>query len=371
MHIKRFENYNFQRNCLIFFDAFERETESHLRDYFLEYLMELTEFLRLKNLTVFCLPIYNQSFGKDHTHYESSLSYLFDYFKKKYNTEILSELSSIEEKNNKRNVFLLHPSLANLQILFSLNLDGFIIDSYKFFIESQKDSFFNKIDKNKITLSSQVYETIQILEQILSNKTKPKLCILGGNQIQESIQFLSNTVKYFQNLLLGGSIGITALKANAVDVGNSPYSSEELSDMFQIMNKAEFEECEVNLPIDHLVTEKIVNTAKLKTSPKEISSPFIAVDIGSKTIQNFENKIKETNLVLMHGPLGVLELEKAQGGTLQILKTIHKLQKPKIISGISLCDFAIKNKIHGKFVPDFEFTKQFFNPNSKLFKFLN
>lgn len=364
MPLQRFENYNFQQNCLIFFDLYEDKNENLLLENSLKNLVELIDFLKLKNLTIYCLPVTKNSKKEE-------LNNLVKNFLKEYSVEILTEFEQLESNWNKKNVFIIHPSIFNSQKFFSLHFDGFIIDSFQFFINFLQDSHYSKLNKEKITLSTNTYETIQILQQISMNTLKPKLLILGGNQIQNTIEFLHSTVKYFQSLLFGGSIGITALKANGLQVGNSPYSSEFLSEMFQIMNKAEFEECEVFLPVDHMVTDKLSNNAKIKTSPKEIPTQMIAVDIGQKTIQLFEEQIKESNLIFMHGPLGILEIEKAQNGTLQILKTIHKHQKPTILSGTSLCSLALKNKINSKYIPDFEFIKLYFSPNSKLAKLFN
>lgn len=364
MPLRRFENYNFQNNCLIFFDLYSNSNDNFLLENSLENLFELINFLKLKNLAIYCLPI------SKNPNYES-FNKLIEIIQKKHSVEFLTEFEQLESNWNKKNVFIIHPSIFNSQKFLSLNFDGFIIDSFEFFIKFLENSHYSKLNNEKITLSVNLFESIQILQQILSNTTKRKLAILGGNQIQNTIDFLYYTVKYFQNLLLGGGIGITALKANGLQVGNSPYSSEYLSEIFQIMNKAEFEECEVFLPIDHIVTDKLSNDAKIKTSPKEISKQMIAIDIGQKTIQLFEEQIKESNLIFMHAPLGILELEKAQNGTLQILKTIHKCQKPTILSGTSLCSFALKNKISSKYIPDFEFIKLYFSANSKLAKLFN
>lgn len=368
MHFKRLENINFKNNSILFFDLPTNQSENYLLELSLQKLKEIIDFLLLKNITIFCIPIHNQTFSHPDDFSETYFLSIAESLKKSYNTEIINEEASLKKTWSPDTVYLIYPSLVNLQLLYFLNFEGYIVDSYKFFLYSPQDSLFSKLEKSKLILSSRLYETIQILQQISTNKMKPKTCIMGGNQVQESIEFLSHSVKYFQRLLLGGNLGITALKANAIQIGNSPYSSEYLSSIFQMMNKAEFEECEVELPRDHIVTEKISNSAKFKTSSKEISSYLIAVDIGSKTIQTFEEKIKDSQIILMHGPLGIIELEKAQNGTLQILKLLYKLQKPTIVSGNTLCNFAVKHKINSNFIPDFEFIRQFLIPNSKMNK---
>ncbi len=368
MYFKRIENFHFKNNSIILFDVPDNQNENELLEYTLQNLKDMIDFLLLKKITVFCAPVYTKSFTKTSDFSEAYFQFIFESLKHIYPIKVLNEVGSIKENFDYQSIYLVHPSLVNLQILSSMDFDSYVINSYHFLLYSPKDSFFSRLDKSKIILSSQIYEAIQILQQISSNKIKPKTCIMGGNQIKESIEFLNYTVKYFQNLLLGGSLGITALKANAIQVGNSPYSSEDLSPMFQVMSKAEFEECDVELPRDHIVTDKISNSSKFKTSPKEFSSSLISVDIGSKTIQAFEEIIKDSQILLMHGPLGIIELEKAQNGTLQILKILHKLQKPVLLSGAALCNFALKYKIHLNLIPDFEFIKQFLIPNSKLVK---
>ncbi len=367
MNLPRIENIAFFQNCLIFFDIPNNPEEKNLMDYYMSSLHYILEFLKLKQISIFCLPIQKNSISKEY------LEEIGKYLSKFFHTVIVDQIEIIHElKNKKDSIFLIHPKFFSFQWhdLSQLSFDHFIIHSYKFFYLFKKDSNFNKIDKNKFCISSEIAESFRLLENISSSQGKPKIGIFGGNQIEKTIKFLDLTVKKFQYILLGGSIGVTALKSMGVQIGSSPYEKDQLSQIFQIMNKANFEECKVELPLDHIVSESISIKAKTKISPREISNNYIAIDIGPKTISLYEQIIKQSNFVLFHSPTGIIELEKAQKGTWELLKIIQKQKKDCIITGNQLCNFVIEKNISLKIIPDFDFIYYFLNQNLSFLKAL-
>ncbi|GIX42623.1 MAG: hypothetical protein KatS3mg129_2356 [Leptospiraceae bacterium] len=370
MNLERIENISFNQNCLIFFDIPSFSNEENLLNFYISQLLEIIEFLKLKNISIHCVPVYVKN---EHISQEIEKDYLEqikNIISEHFSTILIERIDKLKEKKNDlNNIILLHPSLFSFDwnLLLQIHYEHFIINSYKFFSYFKKNSDFNKIDKEKFCISSEIYDSIELLNQFSKATLKPKTGIFGGTRINQTINFLDKNVKYFQYLLFGGGIGITALKANGVNVGNSPYHKEELSNVFQIINKANFEECEVELPVDHIITEKISSKAKTKTSSREIQNPFIAIDIGPKTIQLYEQIIKQSNFILFHAPLGIIELEKGKKGTLELLKTLQKNKKSIIISGNKLCDFALENKISLKMIPDFEFIINYLDQNLDFF----
>jgi hypothetical protein len=369
MDLKRIENVSFNQNCLIFFDIPSQSSELNLLKFFIERLIETIEFLKLKNISIHCVPIFvkeNQiSKEIDDEFFQLIEKELSQYIPTK-STDSIAQTQNL--KNEKQNVVLLHPKLFSFDwnSINSIQYENFVINSYKFFdyFEASK----TKINKSQFCISSEIAESMELLDQLSKATLKPKVGIFGGTQIQSTLEFLDKKVKLFQNIILSGSIGITALKANGLNVGNSPYSKEEISNLFQIINKANFEECEVELPVDHIVVEKISPKSSSKISPREISNPFIAIDIGPKSIQKYEQILKQANFILFHAPVGLIELEKGRKGTLELLKIIQKNKKTSIITGNKLCDFCLENKISLKLIPDFEFILNYLNQSSGFFK---
>ena len=367
MKLQRIENVSFNKNCLIFFDIPSQSNELNLLKFSIERLIETIEFLKLKNISIHCVPI----FVKENQISKEIEEEFFQLIEKELSQYIpIKSTDNIVQaqnlKNEKESVVLLHPKLFSFDwhSINSIQYENFVINSYRFF-----DYFeASKAKDKQFCISSEIAESMELLDQLSKATLKPKVGIFGGTQIHSTIEFLDKKVKLFQNIFLGGSIGITAIKANGLNVGNSPYSKEEISNLFQIINKANFEECEVELPIDHIVVEKISPKSNTKVSPREISNPFVAIDIGPKSIQKYEQILKQANFILFHAPVGLIELEKGKKGTLELLKMIQKNKKPSIITGNKLCDFCLENKISLKLIPDFQFILNYLNQNSSFFK---
>jgi len=239
MNLKRIENVSFNQNCLIFFDIPSQSSELNLLKFFIERLIETIEFLKLKNISIHCVPIFvkeNQiSKEIDDEFFQLVVKELSQYIPTK-STDNIPQTQNL--KNEKQNVVLLHPKLFSFDwhSINSIQYENFIINSYKFFdyFEASKA----KINKSQFCISSEIAESMELLDQLSKATLKPKVGIFGGTQIQSTLEFLDKKVKLFQNIILSGSIGITALKANGLNVGNSPYSKEEISNLFQIINKA-------------------------------------------------------------------------------------------------------------------------------------
>lgn len=364
MNLERIENISFQNNVLIFFDV-----EKELFNYQILQLSNLIEFLKLKKLSIHCIPVHYSSNSND----EDFINNIYQNISKYFPTKLLENTKEIQEnKTNKNEVILLHPKLFFFKWnhIASINYDNYVIHSFNFITSFKQDAHFKNIEIKRFCMSFYVNEVIELLTQLQNAKAKPKVGIFGGIQIKKIIEFLDKNVKNFQFILFGGSIGITALKANGLNIGNSTYHRDEISPLFQIIHKANFEECSVELPVDHIIAEQISPKAKTKLSSREIQPPYVAIDIGSKTIQLYEQIIKQANLILFHAPLGIIELEKGNKGTLELLKIIQKLKKPTIISGVELCNFAINHiqvNTEIKIVPYFDFIIRYLNQNINFF----
>ncbi len=361
MIFQRVENQNLNQNILILFDYYE---EPIFFDYFINQLIELIEFLKLKKITIHCVPIFQNSSENQKDNFPEALQ---EKFEKYISTIWLKSIEDIKNHlNHKEEIGIINPNLLNNTNFIKL-YENFVIDSYSFFTKKD-NTIINQMEKNSISISKKIYDSFTILEQIINPIKKPKIAILGGTKITETIQFIDKNVKHFQYMCLGGTIGITALKANGLQVGNSIYDKSEISNIFQVMNKANYEECEVALPIDHIITDKISQKAKTKASLKEIHSEMIAIDIGTKTIDAYEEITSKASTVFFHGPMGVIELEKAQKGTYSLLKLIQKQKKSAIICGHSLCEYTIKNSMGLRIIPDFEFVLNYMNHKFTNFK---
>ncbi len=131
------------------------------------------------------------------------------------------------------------------------------------------------------------------------------------------------------NLIIGGVLANTFLKSKGVDIKNSKFDEESLKSAKEFANNEK-----ILLPIDSVIANKFDGNAESKeTDINGIVDDWIIMDIGSKTIQAYKEKLKDAKTVLWAGPLGVFEFDKFSRGTREIAEFIASLNAVTIIGG--------------------------------------
>ncbi|MBW7858871.1 MAG: phosphoglycerate kinase [Leptonema sp. (in: Bacteria)] len=191
-----------------------------------------------------------------------------------------------------------------------------------------------------------LFERIDAVTDLQLGKPSPVGYIMGGQDIASTIAVLRKNLSHIDTIMVGGIIGNTILKGNALQMGSSVIDRTKQSEAFQIVERARLEECYVELPIDHVVSDRIsANKAKVKSAGREVAEGFMAVDLGNKTLSNYEKLIKKMQAVYMHGPVGASEVADFQAGTIRLLKVLSKHSGRVIIAGEELCLIAVQNKL--------------------------
>lgn len=191
-----------------------------------------------------------------------------------------------------------------------------------------------------------LFERIDAVTDLQLGKPSPVGYIMGGQDLVSTIAVLRKNLSRIDTIMVGGIIGNTILKGNALQMGSSVIDRSRQSEAFQIVERARLEECHVELPVDHIVSDRIsANKAKVKSAGREVAEGFMAVDIGNKTLSNYEKLIKKMQAVYMHGPVGASEVTDFQAGTIRLLKVLSKHSGRVILSGEELCLIAVQNKL--------------------------
>lgn len=179
-----------------------------------------------------------------------------------------------------------------------------------------------------------MYREIEVLNQILTKPDKPFVAIIGGAKVSSKIKILSNLMGKVDSMLIGGGMAYTFLKSRAVPIGSSLYEKDYETQAYQIMDKAAYHNTEFQLPIDHIIADNFNEKAKTKTVDKMgIIDGWMGMDIGPKTISNFEKVIKNAGTVFWNGPMGVFEMDKFANGTIQIAKILSKCDAKTVVGG--------------------------------------
>jgi phosphoglycerate kinase len=157
---------------------------------------------------------------------------------------------------------------------------------------------------------------IEVLGKALSNPERPFTAIIGGAKVKDKIGVIDNLLEKVDNLIIGGGLAYTFVKAQGHEVGKSLLEEDKIDLAKQFMKKAEEKGVKFYMPVDVVVADDFSNDANTQVvSIDSIPADWEALDIGPKTREQFQDVIKNSKLVIWNGPMGVFELEAFANGT--------------------------------------------------------
>ena len=174
---------------------------------------------------------------------------------------------------------------------------------------------------------------IKNINKILYKKSKPFTAILGGSKVSDKILLIEKLMSYVDNIIIGGAMSNTFIKANNGKIGNSIYESNKIKLVKKILEKSVKMNVKIYLPVDFLTSKSIDVNSKTKFFKSgETEKEWINVDIGPNSIKKFDEIIMQSKKILWNGPMGVYEIDKYSAGTNHIANSISNSTKNGSIS---------------------------------------
>ncbi|WP_261810189.1 phosphoglycerate kinase [Levilactobacillus humaensis] len=164
----------------------------------------------------------------------------------------------------------------------------------------------------------------------VDNPEHPFVAILGGAKVSDKIGVIDNLLAKADKILIGGGMTYTFYAAKGMKIGNSLVESDKIDLAKEILDKAGDK---LVLPVDSIVAEKFDNDVAHKTVEGDIPDGYMALDIGPKSVAEFEDVLKDAKTVVWNGPMGVFEMSNYAEGTLEIGKFLGTLKDAKTIVG--------------------------------------
>jgi len=150
---------------------------------------------------------------------------------------------------------------------------------------------------------------IEMLEKSLKNSEPPMMSIIGGSKVSSKLSLLGSLVEKMQFLAIGGGMANTFLAAQGRNIGASFYEKNMIEEAKEILEKAKSSNCDIILPIDAVVANKLEFGVESKTVElKDIEKENMILDVGEKTVELISNAIINSKTLLWNGPLGVFEI---------------------------------------------------------------
>ena len=153
-------------------------------------------------------------------------------------------------------------------------------------------------------------------EKVLHKAEKPFVAIIGGAKVSDKILIIENLLERATDIIIGGGMAYTFMKAQGGKIGNSLCEEDRLQTALDILKKAEAKDVCIHLPSDSVIADKFAADAQTSAAPSNnIPEGWMGLDIGANACDQFSNVIKKSKTILWNGPMGVFEMPKFQHGT--------------------------------------------------------
>jgi phosphoglycerate kinase len=164
---------------------------------------------------------------------------------------------------------------------------------------------------------------IKAVDKVLNSSEKPLTAIVGGAKVSSKITIIERLLDKVDNLIVGGGMAYTFVKAQGGSVGNSLIEDDYIEVAKTIMTKAKDKGVNLYIPVDTIIADQFSNDANRKeVAITEIPSGWMGLDTGSQTSKDVAEIITNSKLILWNGPMGVFEMENFQQGTVDVANSI-------------------------------------------------
>ena len=164
---------------------------------------------------------------------------------------------------------------------------------------------------------------IKAIDNVLKNAQHPFTAIIGGSKVSSKLAVLENMLEKVDNLIIGGGMSYTFVKACGGKIGNSLHEDDLMPQALEILAKAKEKGVNIYLSEDTVIADSFANDANHKTvDSKDIPDGWEGMDVGDKSLKNWEKVILDSKTLLWNGPVGVFEMPTFAKGTLKIAELL-------------------------------------------------
>ena len=164
---------------------------------------------------------------------------------------------------------------------------------------------------------------IKAIDNVLKNAQHPFTAIIGGSKVSSKLAVLENMLDKVDNLIIGGGMGYTFIKAQGGKIGNSLHEDELMPQALEILAKAKEKGVNIYLSTETVVADSFSNDANTKCVPSnDIPEGWEGMDAAGASLATWKKVILGSKTILWNGPVGVFEMPTFAKGTLQIAEDL-------------------------------------------------
>ena len=171
-------------------------------------------------------------------------------------------------------------------------------------------------------------DEVKSIDRVLNGNASPVTAIIGGSKVSSKIAILENLMNAVDNIIIGGGMAFTFIKAQQGKVGSSLVEDDKLDLALELMEMARNKNVNLYLPTDAIIADAFAADANSKEcSIANIPAGWMGLDIGVKSREHFATIIAQSKTVLWNGPMGVFEMEAFAGGTIAVANALVEATK--------------------------------------------
>ena len=164
---------------------------------------------------------------------------------------------------------------------------------------------------------------IDSVGKVLGNPQRPLTAIIGGSKVSSKIEVLENLIAKCDEVVIGGGMAFTFIKAQGGQVGTSLVEDDQLETAKAILASAMDKGVQLHLPTDAVVADAFAENANTDVcAANAIPDGWMGLDIGPETSKAFATVVKRSRTILWNGPMGVFEMKPFQKGTIAIAEAV-------------------------------------------------
>jgi phosphoglycerate kinase len=171
-------------------------------------------------------------------------------------------------------------------------------------------------------------DEVKSIDRVLNGNASPVTAIIGGSKVSSKIAILENLMNAVDNIIIGGGMAFTFIKAQQGKVGSSLVEDDKLDLALELMEMARNKNVNLYLPTDAIIADAFAADANHKEcSIANIPAGWMGLDIGVKSCEHFSTIIAQSKTVLWNGPMGVFEMEAFAAGTIAVANALVEATK--------------------------------------------
>jgi phosphoglycerate kinase len=161
------------------------------------------------------------------------------------------------------------------------------------------------------------------IDKVINGAQKPFTAIVGGAKVSDKILIIEQLMSKANNILIGGGMAFTFVKAMGGTIGKSLCEDDKLELAKELLEKAKVKGVNLYIPVDAVIADNFANEANKKySSINLIPEGWMGLDISEETIKTYSGVIKNSKTILWNGPMGVFEMSSFENGTKQVALAI-------------------------------------------------